>query len=78
MLVSGFGGISGAELTESGMPTLAPSFLSPETKVWIQSENGLLGMVSFYGSMSWPQLTKPRDHTPRKRRLMRKDEVPNH
>ncbi|KAH9210959.1 3-oxoacid CoA-transferase subunit A [Leptodontidium sp. 2 PMI_412] len=27
-----------------GMPTLAPSFLSPETKVWIQSENGLLGM----------------------------------
>lgn len=29
-----------------GIPTLAPSFLSPETKVWIQSENGLLGMVS--------------------------------
>jgi 3-oxoacid CoA-transferase len=28
------------------MPTLAPSYLSPETKVWIQSENGLLGMVS--------------------------------
>ncbi|KAG4414022.1 hypothetical protein IFR04_012838 [Cadophora malorum] len=27
-----------------GMPTLAPSYLSPETKVWIQSENGLLGM----------------------------------
>jgi 3-oxoacid CoA-transferase len=27
-----------------GMPTLAPSFLSPEIKVWIQSENGLLGM----------------------------------
>lgn len=27
-----------------GMPTLAPSFLSPETKVWIQSENGILGM----------------------------------
>ena len=27
-----------------GMPTLAPSFLDPETKVWIQSENGLLGM----------------------------------
>lgn len=27
-----------------GMPTLAPSFLSPETTVWIQSENGLLGM----------------------------------
>lgn len=26
------------------MPTLAPSFLNPETKVWIQSENGLLGM----------------------------------
>jgi 3-oxoacid CoA-transferase len=28
-----------------GIPTLAPSYLSPETKVWIQSENGLLGMV---------------------------------
>jgi 3-oxoacid CoA-transferase len=27
-----------------GIPTLAPSFLSPKTKVWIQSENGLLGM----------------------------------
>lgn len=27
-----------------GMPTLAPSFLSPDVKVWIQSENGLLGM----------------------------------
>lgn len=27
-----------------GMPTLAPSFLDPETKVWIHSENGLLGM----------------------------------
>lgn len=31
-------------LIETGIPTLAPSFLSPETKVWIQSENGLLGM----------------------------------
>jgi acyl CoA:acetate/3-ketoacid CoA transferase len=31
-----------------GIPTLAPSYLSPETKVWIQSENGLLGMVSKY------------------------------
>ncbi|RFU26091.1 hypothetical protein B7463_g10245, partial [Scytalidium lignicola] len=27
-----------------GIPTLAPSFLSPETNVWIQSENGILGM----------------------------------
>lgn len=27
-----------------GIPTLAPSFLSPETRVWIQSENGILGM----------------------------------
>ncbi len=27
-----------------GIPTLAPSFLAPETKVWIQSENGILGM----------------------------------
>lgn len=34
-----------------GIPTLAPSFLSPETKVWIQSENGLLGMVSRNASL---------------------------
>ncbi|KAH8588828.1 succinyl-CoA:3-ketoacid-coenzyme A transferase [Bisporella sp. PMI_857] len=27
-----------------GIPTLAPSFLNPETQVWIQSENGILGM----------------------------------
>ncbi|TAQ89736.1 hypothetical protein B7494_g1925 [Chlorociboria aeruginascens] len=30
-----------------GLPTLAPSFLSPETKVWIQSENGILGMGAY-------------------------------
>ena len=27
-----------------GMPTLAPSFLPEDVKVWIQSENGILGM----------------------------------
>jgi len=27
-----------------GIPTLAPSFIDPETQVWIQSENGILGM----------------------------------
>ncbi|ERS95642.1 hypothetical protein HMPREF1624_07716 [Sporothrix schenckii ATCC 58251] len=27
-----------------GIPTLAPSFLAPDEKVWIQSENGILGM----------------------------------
>jgi 3-oxoacid CoA-transferase len=27
-----------------GIPTLAPSFLDPGMKVWIQSENGLLGV----------------------------------
>lgn len=27
-----------------GMPTLAPSFLPADRKVWIQSENGILGM----------------------------------
>ena len=27
-----------------GMPTLAPAFLPPGNKVWIQSENGILGM----------------------------------
>lgn len=30
-----------------GMPTLAPSFLPPERKVWIQSENGILGMGAY-------------------------------
>ncbi|KAH8819035.1 hypothetical protein F5884DRAFT_892141 [Xylogone sp. PMI_703] len=30
-----------------GIPTLAPSFLSPETKVWIQSENGIVGMGQY-------------------------------
>jgi 3-oxoacid CoA-transferase len=30
-----------------GIPTLAPSFLPPENKVWIQSENGLLGMGAY-------------------------------
>jgi 3-oxoacid CoA-transferase len=29
-----------------GIPTLAPSFLPKDVKVWIQSENGILGMVS--------------------------------
>lgn len=28
----------------TGIPTLAPSFLPPGEKVWIQSENGILGM----------------------------------
>ncbi|KAK5197369.1 hypothetical protein LTR92_003308 [Exophiala xenobiotica] len=27
-----------------GIPTLAPSFLPPHTKVWLQSENGIIGM----------------------------------
>ncbi|KAK3290778.1 uncharacterized protein B0H64DRAFT_420913 [Chaetomium fimeti] len=27
-----------------GLPTMAPSFLSPDQQVWIQSENGILGM----------------------------------
>jgi len=30
-----------------GMPTLAPSFLPAERKVWIQSENGILGMGAY-------------------------------
>ena len=29
-----------------GIPTLAPSFLPEDVTVWVQSENGLLGMVS--------------------------------
>lgn len=29
----------------SGIPTLAPSFLPKDIKVWVQSENGILGMV---------------------------------
>jgi len=30
-----------------GMPTLAPSFLPEDRKVWIQSENGILGMGAY-------------------------------
>jgi 3-oxoacid CoA-transferase len=30
-----------------GIPTLAASFLPPETKVWLQSENGILGMGQY-------------------------------
>jgi 3-oxoacid CoA-transferase len=30
-----------------GMPTLAPSFLPPDNNVWIQSENGILGMGAY-------------------------------
>jgi acyl CoA:acetate/3-ketoacid CoA transferase beta subunit len=65
------------ELTASGMPTLAPSYLSPETKVWIQSENGLLGMVSLEkNSSSALILTISRVHTQQKPKLMRKFLLP--
>ncbi|KIW95587.1 uncharacterized protein Z519_04172 [Cladophialophora bantiana CBS 173.52] len=33
-----------------GIPTLAPSFLPASTKVWIQSENGLIGMGPYPSS----------------------------
>lgn len=35
-----------------GIPTLAPSFLEEDAGVWIQSENGLLGMVSLFLGVS--------------------------
>lgn len=31
----------------SGIPTLAPSFLPAGHQVWIQSENGILGMGDY-------------------------------
>ena len=31
----------------SGIPTMAPSFLPPGHQVWIQSENGILGMGDY-------------------------------
>ncbi len=30
-----------------GMPTLATEYLDPNMSVWLQSENGILGMGSF-------------------------------
>lgn len=30
-----------------GIPTMAPSFLPPGHQVWIQSENGILGMGDY-------------------------------
>lgn len=27
-----------------GMPTLVPEFLEPDVEVWLQSENGIIGM----------------------------------
>jgi hypothetical protein len=37
----------GTGADQAGIPTLAPSFLPPDSKVWIQSENGLLGMGAY-------------------------------
>ncbi|RMJ24246.1 hypothetical protein PHISP_04882 [Aspergillus sp. HF37] len=31
-------------LADTGIPTLAPSFLPEDVRVWVQSENGILGM----------------------------------
>lgn len=37
--------LSANGLLQLGIPTLAPSFLPEGVRVWVQSENGLLGMV---------------------------------
>ncbi|CAG8934041.1 unnamed protein product [Penicillium salamii] len=42
-----------------GIPTLAPSFLPKDVKVWIQSENGILGMVSWniaFDALEYPNI----------------------
>lgn len=36
-----------ADVDRSGIPTLAPSFLPAGHQVWIQSENGILGMGDY-------------------------------
>lgn len=57
----------------TGIPTLAPSFLPEGVKVWVQSENGLLGMVRPVKPCSLGIVTNPtRDHIRRKMRLTRK------
>ena len=32
-----------------GLPTRAPEYLPKDVKVWLQSENGILGMVRWIG-----------------------------
>lgn len=64
----------------AGIPTLAPSFLPKDVKVWVQSENGILGMVSMWsgGYHYLAQLLNrlSRDPTPLKMKSIRKSHYP--
>ena len=47
-----------------GLPTLVANFVRPDIEVWLQSENGMLGIGPFPPSTRWT----PTSSTPASRR----------